>query len=133
MATPKEIIEKYPNPQSTLGEKPYSAEGADKAVQALEAVGSFVPVLGQAIAAKDYYNAMKEGNSVSGATAAAQFIPGVGAINRVGKSIIKPSAYALKTMRKGGALDKGMAKAIANSGVINRSANIAQAGLDVTK
>jgi hypothetical protein len=116
---------------STTGNRPWSPEGAEKAKAVLEGMGSFLPGIGQAIAAKDYSEAMEENDSTGGVLAALSFIPGAGAITKLGKSFMQPSAYGLKMMRRGNAAEKAMAKTIKHSDKINVGANSVQTGWDI--
>jgi len=100
------------NSISTIGKQEWSPERSKKAMAALEAIGSFIPGLGQAIAAKDYAKAIDQNDSVSGVLAAAQFMPALGGIAKLGSAAYKPSAYALKMMRRGSVAEQGMEKAI---------------------
>ena len=112
---------------SAIGEKPWSPVGADKAQLALETVGSFVPGIGTAIAAKDYTNAIENNDSVGGVLAAAQFLPIFGDGAKLGSTFLGgPSKYAIKMMRRGGVTEKGMEKAIKHGGSAAFTANIVQ-------
>jgi hypothetical protein len=113
-------------PYSTIEKKNWSQEGADKAQIAVEAVGSFIPGVGQVIAAKDYANAIENKDTVGGVLAAAQFLPILGGTAKLGSTFMKPSEYALKMMRRGGITDKAMEKTIKRGSKAAFTANAVQ-------
>lgn len=114
-------------PISTVGQTEWTPEGAAKAQLVLETLGSFAPIAGQVIASKDYNNAMENNDSAGGVLAATQFMPMIGGVSKLGSSFFKPSAYALKMMRRGNVAEQGMEKAIKHGGQTSVMANTAQA------